>query len=79
MADTKKIISAGKFKAECLQLMDFVHDTHQSIIITKHKKPVARLAPIEDTPIDIFGCMKDTVTIQADIIEPIDVKWEINE
>ncbi len=70
-----KTISAGEFKAKCLKLMDYVNETHQVIVITKHNKPVARLTPITDEPKSVFGCMKDTVTIKGNIIDPIDVSW----
>jgi antitoxin (DNA-binding transcriptional repressor) of toxin-antitoxin stability system len=42
------------------------------IVITKHNKPVARLTPITDAPKDVFACMKNTVTIKSNIIDPID-------
>jgi len=79
MKATTLSIQAGDFKAKCLQLMDEVNEKHISIIITKHGKPVARLMPIDETPIDFFGCLKDTVTIKKDIIAPINVSWDANE
>ena len=69
-------IPAGKFKAECLRVMDEVNAKHISIIITKHGKPIAKLMPIEETPADFFGCLKGTVTVNQDIIAPIDVEWD---
>ena len=39
-------ISAAQFKAECLKLMDLVEKTREPIVITKHGRPVAQLAPI---------------------------------
>lgn len=66
-----KTISAGEFKAKCLKLMDYVNQTHQIIMITKHNKPIARLVPVIDTPSDVFGCMKNTVTIKLNIIDPM--------
>jgi len=72
-------IQAGVFKAKCLDLMDKVYEQHISIIITKHGKPVAKLVPIEETSIDFFGCLKDTVTIKGDIINPIEASWEAHE
>ena len=72
-------IQAGNFKAKCLQIIDEVKDKHITIIITKHGKPVAKISPVDNTPIDFFGCLKDTVTIKKDIIGPIDVEWEANE
>ena len=72
-------IQAGEFKAKCLQLMDDVNERHITLIITKHGKPVAKLSPIDTTPVSYFGCLKNTVTIKGDIIAPIDVQWEANE
>lgn len=70
-------ISASKFKANCLELLDQVQATGEPITVTKHGKPVARLEPVEDAPLPIgFGCMKGTVTILGDIMEPIDVEWD---
>jgi len=70
-----KTISAGEFKAKCLKIMDYVNESHQVVIITKHNIPVARLTPISDEVKDVFGCMKNTVTIQEDILAPVDVSW----
>lgn len=79
MKITEYSIQAGTFKSKCLQLMDEVHDKHINIIITKHGKPVAKLVPIDDTPVNFFGCLKNTLTINKDIIAPIDVDWEANQ
>lgn len=76
MKHTTHILQAGKFKAKCLQLMDEVKEKHISITITKHGKPVAKLVPIEESEEDFFGCLRGTVTIQKDIVAPIDVEWE---
>lgn len=72
-------IQAGAFKAQCLQLMNEVNEKHISIIITKHGVPIAKLAPIDDTPVDFFGCLKNTVAIKKDITAPINVEWEANK
>lgn len=72
-------IQAGEFKAKCLQLMDDVNEKHIVITITKHGKPVAKLVPIDTTPISSFGCLKGTVTIKGDIIAPIDSEWDANQ
>lgn len=71
-----KTIQAGEFKAKCLQIMDEVDEKHISFVITKHGKPVARLVPIDKRPRTAFGCLKNTVSIQEDIIAPIDARWE---
>jgi len=68
-------IPAAVFKAECLHLMDEVARTGQPVIITKHGKAVAQLAPMPAQPESQFGYMKNTVKILKDVIAPIDVAW----
>ena len=73
----RREIPAGKFKAECLALMDRVRERGEEYVITKHGKPVAKLVPVEDQPVpSLWGCMKGTVLWYGDIISPIDVEWE---
>ena len=40
-----KKMAAGSFKAKCLAVMDEVHAKCETVIITKHGKPVAKLVP----------------------------------
>ena len=47
-------IPAGKFKTHCLELMDQVRDKYTEIVITKRGKPVAKLAPVENTVPDVL-------------------------
>jgi prevent-host-death family protein len=68
-------ISAARFKAECLKLMDQVEKTRQPIIITKHGRPVAQLAPVPADTDSLFGYMKGTMTIDGDVTAPLDVEW----
>jgi prevent-host-death family protein len=42
-------ISASEFKASCLSLLDRVAETHETIVITKHGKPIARLVALDDS------------------------------
>jgi prevent-host-death family protein len=68
-------IPAAQFKAECLKLMDQVEKTREPIVITKHGRPVAQLAPVSAEPESLFGYMKDTLKITGDVSAPIDVEW----
>jgi len=69
-------IPAAQFKANCLRLMDEVAQRRTPIVITKRGKPVAKLVPIDDKPIDLFGYMAGTIKICGDIVSPIDdVEW----
>ncbi|MEM8674973.1 MAG: type II toxin-antitoxin system prevent-host-death family antitoxin [Cyanobacteria bacterium P01_G01_bin.67] len=47
MTQDKDSIGAGEFKTHCLKLIDRVNQTKQSLTITKHGKPMAKLTPIE--------------------------------
>jgi prevent-host-death family protein len=76
MSKKKIEIAAGKFKAQCLQLMDDVEKNKIQITITKRGKAVARLVPIDDQAVDLFGYLKGEIEILGDIIEPLEDKWE---
>lgn len=66
-----KKIAAGKFKANCLAIMDEVQSKRESVLITKRGKPVAKLVPVEDKADDIFGFLKGKITITGDIVSPL--------
>jgi prevent-host-death family protein len=69
-------IAAGKFKAQCLRILDEVNETHEPVTITKRGKTVARLVPPEDTPApSAFGLLAGTVQIHGDITKPIEEDW----
>jgi len=74
-----KTIAAGKFKAECLKLLDEVAATREPLIITKFGKPVAQVLPLQEQRIPLRGALKGSVLWEGDIISPIDVEWEANK
>ncbi len=71
-----KEITAARFKATCLKLMDAVQTNRTSIVITKRGKPVAKLVPIEDGSAPVFGYMAGTIKVDGDIVSPIATKWD---
>ena len=66
-----KQIPAGEFKAKCLAVMDRVLESGESVVITKHGRPVAKLIPAESDADEIFGYMAGKVKIVGDIVGPI--------
>ena len=69
-------VPAASFKANCLRLMDEVATQRRPIIITKRGKPVAKLMPVEEEGISLFGRMAGTIKICGDIVGPIDdAEW----
>lgn len=72
----KRMIQAGKFKAECLKIMDEVHAKKYSCIITKRNKPIAKLVPLEEeNPPITFGKMKGTAHIKGNLIQTVGEEW----
>lgn len=64
-------IAAGKFKAQCLAIMDEVQAKRETVVITKRGKPIAKLSPVEKETDDIFGFMKGKIKILGDIVSPL--------
>jgi prevent-host-death family protein len=62
-----KTMAAGKFKAQCLKVMDRVNATREPVLITKKGRPVAKLVPADPPGQDFFGCLAGTIEIVGDI------------
>ena len=66
-----KKIAAGKFKAQCLAIMDEVQAKREAVVITKRGKPVAKLVPVEgEEKDDIFGFFKGKIKVPGDVVRP---------
>jgi prevent-host-death family protein len=73
-------MAAGKFKAQCLAVMDEVQAKREPVVVTKNGKPVAKLVPLDlpegEDPLDAFYF--GNIEIVGDIMAPIytDQEWE---
>jgi prevent-host-death family protein len=73
-------IPAGRFKAQCLALLDDVNRTHREITITKRGKPVARLVPIGEAKQETaFGFLSGHVIGEGDIVSSTGERWEAED
>jgi prevent-host-death family protein len=45
MSYGEREITASQFKARCLRLLDEVAETGETLVVTKHGRPVARVEP----------------------------------
>jgi prevent-host-death family protein len=70
MKNVKKM-AAGAFKAKCLSVMDEVHAKRETVIITKHGKPVAKLVPVDAEKDEIFGFFVRKGRITGDVVAPV--------
>jgi prevent-host-death family protein len=79
LSPQSRTISATEFKAHCLALMDEVQRTGEELVITKHGKPVARLAPVVSAAApSVVGWMRGTSEVLGDLIGPEDV-WNLDD
>jgi prevent-host-death family protein len=69
-----KTLTATHFKAHCLALLDEVAETGESLLITKHGQPVARVDPVQP-PASLRGSVTFAVT-DDDLIAPLPEPWD---
>jgi len=62
-----KTISAERFEARCLTIVDEVKRRRQPVVITKKGKPVAKLLPVDNRGYEIFGCLTGDLEIVGDL------------
>ena len=61
MSHSQREITASQFKARCLRLLDEVAETGETLVVTKHGRPVARVMPPLG-PDDLRGSGKINMT-----------------
>jgi prevent-host-death family protein len=72
MAENADQVTTAEFVTKCLGLIDEVAKRRTALVITKDGKPLVKLVPISEEPIDIFGRMAGKIEIVGDIISPVD-------
>jgi prevent-host-death family protein len=66
-----KKMPAGAFKTNCLAVMDQVQARHETVVITKHGKPVAKLVPVDSGKDDIYNFLVGKGAIAGDVVSPV--------
>jgi antitoxin (DNA-binding transcriptional repressor) of toxin-antitoxin stability system len=69
-------IAISQFKSHCLEIIEKLQSNGQSIIITKRDKAVAKVLLIDSKKVSLFGMLKNKAEIKANILDPIDEKWD---
>jgi len=62
-------IAAGRFKAQCLALLDEVAAGGEELVVTKRGRPVARVVPLE-APTSLRGSVKVLVS-DEELLAPL--------
>lgn len=65
-----KTMPAGSFKTNCLAVMDEVQSKRETVLITKHGKPVAKLVPADQQTDDIYNFLAGKGKIAGNVILP---------
>jgi prevent-host-death family protein len=75
---TMEPIPAAEFKAKCLALMDRVARTGETIVVTKHGRPIAELRPHRPPRApSLIGLHRGRIRIRGDIVTPMGTRlWE---
>ncbi len=72
-----KPISASEFKAKCLGLIDQVHETGESVVITKRGKVVAQLVSYGEEDTKPWRKLRGTGQFVGDPFSPVVAESEL--
>jgi antitoxin (DNA-binding transcriptional repressor) of toxin-antitoxin stability system len=72
-----KKMTAGRFRVNCLAIIDQVQAKRETVLITRYGKPIAKLVPADGSADDIFDFMAGKGSIVGDIASPSmsDSEW----
>jgi prevent-host-death family protein len=74
MVMSSRVVSASKFKAQCLAMLDEVAATGEELVVTKRGRAVARVSPAVE-PESLRGSVTFHVS-DEELIERLDVGWD---
>jgi antitoxin (DNA-binding transcriptional repressor) of toxin-antitoxin stability system len=59
-----------------LALLEEVRQTRQSLLVTRHGKPMAEISPYVPRDRDSVNPLKGSILYQDDLVAPIEEKWD---
>jgi len=71
-----KTVPAAEFRRHCLALLEEVRQTRQSLLVTRHGKPVAQISPYIPREHESVNPLKGSILYQGDLVAPIQEKWD---
>lgn len=75
----KKEITITNFKAHCLEILNNLEKSQESVVITKRNKPIALISSFPKSTQSIFGIFQNQIEIKGDIVAPVDIEWEVDK
>ena len=74
----EKVISKSKFKPQALKFFRQVQETGQELIITDHAKPVLKIVPYLDDPMEAVKELRNSVVKYEKPMEPVaETDWDV--
>lgn len=73
-----KTVAATEFKAHCLALLEEVRQTRQSLVVTRHGRPVAEISPYVAREKANENPLKGSILHQGDLVSPLAVQWGVS-
>ena len=70
-----KTMAAGTFKVHCLAVMDEVQAKRETVVITKHGKPVAKLVPADKDTDEIYNFLRGKGAVTGNVMSPAIENW----
>jgi prevent-host-death family protein len=70
-----KTMAAGSFKAQCLAVMDEVQAKRETVVITKHGRPVVKLVPADKATDEIYNFLRGKGAVTGNVISPAIENW----
>lgn len=79
MDTSSRTIPAAQFRDQCLRLVDEVRATGETLIVTKHGRPVAAVVPYVEQPTTSIIGWSDDIRIAWDPEEPAipPERWQV--
>lgn len=71
-----KTVNVSEFKTKCLRFIDEVADIRESIIITKHGKPIVQLISYHQKPTSFFGLHRGVIKSHDDLTGSLNEIWD---
>lgn len=73
----ESVIPKSRLKSELLKLLRQVENTGQAIVITDRGRPVLKIVPYHEDPLEVLQTLRGSVLKYTDPMEPVDSKeWE---
>jgi antitoxin (DNA-binding transcriptional repressor) of toxin-antitoxin stability system len=73
----ENMISKSQFKPRALHYFREIEKTGKELVISDHGKPVLKIVPYVEDPVDALKVLRDTVKKYEDPTEPVGLEdWE---